>query len=179
MTSWIWSLPTDLAGDVSFSTLRRNKRGQFRGHLLTPEGKINYIIITGNNKITLTQPTLERSPPSYPLTSPADFQTITFPWTSPSCLVDVWLKSLREGQDRVKGERPPHSETPQKIWLVPFLVLQTALKHLFIRLLLNYRLSRPSRVTVVAGLGGLVSGYSQKNAFLSSLTRLPPEVTTR
>lgn len=175
MTSWIWSLLTDLAGDVSFSTLRRNIRGHFRGHLLTPEGKINDIIITGNNKITLTQPTLERSPPFYPLTSPADFQTITFPWTSPSCLVDVWLKSLREGQDRVKGERSPHSEAPQKIWLVLFLVLQTALKHSFIRLLLNYRLSRPSRVTIVAGLGGLVnttgvrrnvcSGYSQKMHF--------------
>lgn len=61
-----------------FNLAERNKRGQFRGHCLTPEGKINEIIITGNNEITLTQPTLEKSPPFNPLTSPADIQTITF-----------------------------------------------------------------------------------------------------
>lgn len=92
-----------------------------------------------------------------------------------------------EGRSRQSERRTAATfrNTP-KIWLVPFLVLQTAPKHSFIRLLLNYRLSRPSRVTKVAGLGGLVnttgvrpntcSGYSQKIVLPSSLTRLPAEL---
>lgn len=170
MTSWIWSLPTDLAGDVSFSTLLRNKRGQFRGHLLTPEGKINDIIITGNNKITLTQSAL--LPPH--VSSGLSDNNVSM---NESIMLSGRVVKKPEGRSRQSERRTAATfrNTPQKFgWCHSFL------KHSFLRLLHNYPL------TIVAGLGGLVnttgvrpnicSGYSQKTALPSSLSRLPPKL---
>lgn len=110
LTSRIRSLQSDrLRGWCDFQPRGPNKRGQFRGHRLTPEGKINGIIITGNNKITFNRPTFERrwkcpmkSRPFFSVTSPADTQTIKFPdvnrevhdayWTWVPCGNEAWGK---------------------------------------------------------------------------------------
>lgn len=177
--------------DFFFSTLQNGIKGGSLEVIVWPlRAKSMTLLLQGTTRLHSLSRHLRRVRLFTPLTSPADIQTITFSVVNEQVHDASWTcgkkpegRSRRTERRTVTAFRAPPSKI--KIWPVPFQLLQTVLKHSFLYLLFNYRLSHPSRVTVVGDLDGLVntawvcsnicSGYSQKVTFLSSWTRLPPE----